>query len=443
MDIDKAINYGMKFVDYIEIRRESNNFEHIQMKNGTVETMEQIQNNGIGVRVFWQGYTGYSSTDDEKKVEQCIKKAIKLAKLKTSKSSLGKPVTENISISNKEEIDGMDLIERAGHVDCPERAQIYSTYGMFKSKKHVVTSEDSDVEQELTAAILMVNVFLGGYRGRDAFGGSISKRMFAREKSPEAIGKRAVTSASEAQDGRTYSGQVDVVMDGLLAGAIAHESVGHLCEADYVRNKYSPLREDSIGSIIASPAVTVIDEGEVPNSDYPGFTIPYDDENVKTEKVTIIDEGKLKGFLHGRDTASYFCEKSTGNARALDYTYPPIVRMRNTSIECGNYTVEESLEALGDGLYLRGSGGGQASPGGTFMVNAMSGFIVKNGEIEAPVKNITIKGNVWDFLKNVELCCSDFNMHLMGPLGGCGKNMQEGLIVGYGGPHILVRGMMT
>lgn len=443
MDIDKAVSYGMKLADYVEIRREHNNFERILMKNGTVETIEQIQHSGIGVRVLRQGRSGYSSTDNEEKVNQCIERAVTLATLAPSHTSLGEPVTGKASMTTKEEIDGLDLVRRAGQIDCPERAHIYSVYGKLKSTRHVVTSEGSDVQQELFAAILMVNVFLGEQRGADAFGGSVNERVFEGEKSPEAIGKRAVTRAMEAQNGSSYTGQADVVMDGLLAGAIAHESVGHLCEADYVRSGYSPLRRENVGAVIASPAVTIIDEGVVSNPEYPGFTIQYDNENVKTKKVTIIEKGKLKGFLHGRDTASYFCVESTGNARALDYTYPPIVRMRNTSIGCGDYTVEEALEALGNGLYLKGSRGGQASPDGTFMVNVGSGYIVKNGEIAAPAKNISIKGDVWDFLKNVEACCSDFEMHLMGPLGGCGKNMQEGLTVGYGGPHILVRGMLV
>jgi TldD protein len=443
MDIDKAVAYGMKFADYVEIRRETNNFEQIQMKNGTVETMEQIQNSGIGVRVVWQGCAGYSSTDDEEKVDQCIERAVALAKLKTSKALLGEPVTTKTTLSNKEDIDGLDMVGRAGKVDCPERASVYSIYGNLKTKKHVVTSEGSDVEQELFVAVLMVNVFLGEHRGADAFGGSVSERMFVGEKSPEALGNRAVASALEAQKGSPYSGKTNVVMDGLLAGAIVHESVGHLCEADCVRSGYSPLKGDSVGAALASPVVTIIDEGVVSNPNYPGFIIPYDDENVKTEKVTIIEKGTLKGFLHARDTASSFGTAPTGNARALDYTYHPIPRMRNTFMESGTYTVEEALETLGNGLYLKGSRGGQASPDGTFMVNVESGYMVTNGEIGESVKNITIKGNVWDFLKNVQVCCSDFNMHLMGPLGGCGKNMQEGLVVGYGGPHILVKEMMV
>lgn len=443
MDLSKAVDYGAEISDYVEIRREQNFFEKIVMKNGAVETIERSRSSGIGVRVILRGWGGYSSTDDERRWKECIERAARSARSAQSRTLLGESVTEKASINNKREIDGLKLLERAVKIEYSEKINIHGLYGMLNSKKHVVTSEGSDVQQDLFVALLGVTVFLGGARGTDSFGGTVGEEMFKREKSPEAIGKRALERAVEAQGGRQFTGRVDVVMDSHLAGAIAHESVGHMCEADSVRSGYSPLTRESVGTYIASPEVTIRDEGVVDCPEYPGFTIWYDDENVKTRKATIIEGGVLKGFFYTRDTAASFDVETTGNARALYYTYPPIERMRNTYITPGNVSVEEGLEALRDGLYLLGSRGGQASPDGTFMVHVDRGYVVKGGKIESPVKNIAIKGNVWNFLKNVELCCSDFKMHLMGPLGGCGKNMQEGLTVGFGGSHILVRGMMV
>ena len=443
MDLSRAVDYGAGIADYVEIRREQNFFEKIVMKNGAVETIERSRSSGIGVRVILRGCGGYSSTDDERRWKECIERAAKSAKSAQSQTLRGEPVAERASIKNKKEIDGLELLERASQIDCQDKINIQGVYGSLSSKRHVVTSEGSDVEQDLFVALLGVNVFREGARGTDSFGGTVGEEMFRREKSPEAIGKRALERAVEAEGGRQYTGKVDVVMDSHLAGAIAHESVGHMCEADSVRSGYSPLTKESVGTRIASPEVTITDEGVVDCADYPGFTIWYDDENVKTRNTTIIEKGVLKGFFYTRDTAASFDAETTGNARALDYTYPPIERMRNTYITPGTVSVEEALEALGDGLYLLGSRGGQASPDGTFMVHVDRGYVVKGGKIESPVKNIAIKGNVWSFLKNVELCCRDFKMYLMGPLGGCGKNMQEGLTVGFGGSHILVRGMMV
>ncbi|MHC1566603.1 MAG: TldD/PmbA family protein [Candidatus Syntropharchaeia archaeon] len=226
---------------------------------------------------------------------------------------------------------------------------------------------------------------------------------------------------------KSPGGRFPVILDQELAGVFIHEALGHAVEADLVLEGDSIL-EGRIGDKIASELITVRDD---PSLKEFGF-FPFDDEGVPGRRKTLIEEGILKSYLHSRETA-HKLEGKAGNARAQGYS-KPIVRMSNTYIENGDFSFEELLEDMGDGIYLCGSRGGQVDTGeGIFQFNAERGYIIEGGEIKTPIRDVSLSGNTLEILKNVKAVANDLRFNP----GKCGKNGQL-VPVSDGSPHIFV-----
>ncbi len=195
----------------------------------------------------------------------------------------------------------------------------------------------------------------------------------------------------------------------------------------------SPL-SGKIGQQLGSNSVTIVDEGLPQNG---GYKIFFDDEGVRCKRVEIMEKGVLRSYLHSRMTANVLRAEATGNARSQDHTHEPIVRMRNTYFEAGDWKLEEALEGLKNGIYAIDSAGGQASADGTFLFKAVRGYWVENGEIKYPLRDVALTGNILELLKNVDAVCDDLEIRST-PFGGCGK-MDQRAFVGLGGPHIRIR----
>jgi TldD protein len=213
-----------------------------------------------------------------------------------------------------------------------------------------------------------------------------------------------------------------------VVGVFVHEAFGHLAEADLTL-KGSVLM-DKLGKKIASEVVTVYDDGTV-NGAFGSFK--YDDEGIPAQKTLLIKDGQVVGLMHNRETAHRFQTSPTGNVRAEDFRYEPIIRMRNTYLAPRDYSFEELLEGVKFGYYLKSFRGGQANLNGTFQVGIQEAYEIVNGEIGAPVRNASISGNTLETLRKVEAVGKDFQLWP----GRCGKGQIA--FVCDGGPHIRVK----
>jgi TldD protein len=275
--------------------------------------------------------------------------------------------------------------------------------------------------------------------GADGIGGSCGLELFdTEEHSPERIGANAGEWAAEKLTAKPApAGKHRALCENRLTGVLAHESFGHLAESDFVTSGMSPLA-GKVGEELGSKHVTIIDEGTLDTSRYYGFWLPFDDQGTKTAKTTLVDKGKLVGYLHDRSTATLMKSSFTGNARAVNYSFPPIVRMKNTYFSPGDLSLEEAMEQLGTGIYALSTAGGQANMDGTFMFKALRGYYVEKGEQKYPLREVTLTGSILDFLKNIEGATKELFVS-SGYFGGCGKDEQWPLPVGLGGPHLLIR----
>ena len=230
-------------------------------------------------------------------------------------------------------------------------------------------------------------------------------------------------------------GQYTVVLDPYLSGVFIHEAFGHLSEADFVYENPRMQELLTLGKPLGIKELNVTDDATLPN--LPG-TMKYDDEGVLGQRKYLIKEGVLTQRLHSRETAGKMHENPTGNARAIRANYPPIVRMTNTAIEPGNSTFDEMLEGIEEGVYAVRMLGGQTN-GEMFTFAAAEGYMIRDGKIAEPVSDVTLSGNVFQTLQDIEAIGND----TIYTNGGCGKGGQMPLPVSVGGPHLRIKNVVV
>lgn len=165
----------------------------------------------------------------------------------------------------------------------------------------------------------------------------------------------------------------------------------------------------------------------------------YDDEGTPASTTQLIQDGVLVGRLHSRETAGKLGEAPTGNARCLNYHYPPIVRMTNTWIERGDTPVADLFADIEEGVYACNWLGGMTN-GEMFTFGAGEAWMIRNGQLAEPVRDVTLSGNVFSTLADIEAIGNDF---FWDESGGCGKSNQGGLAVGCGGPSLRIRNVVV
>jgi TldD protein len=184
--------------------------------------------------------------------------------------------------------------------------------------------------------------------------------------------------------------------------------------------------------MIGSEQVTIYDDPTYPNG---WGSFKYDMEGVLAKKRLLIERGVLKEFITNREVAAKLGATSNGGARAQSYAFRPIVRMSNTCIAPGDYTLEEMLEDVDRGVYVKGTRGGQVDPAkGTFQFSAMEAFMIEQGKITNPLLGVSLSGITLKTLKNIDAVAKDFNMHV----GYCGKEAQS-VPTADGSPHIRIK----
>ncbi len=227
-------------------------------------------------------------------------------------------------------------------------------------------------------------------------------------------------------------GEYTVILDPKLAGVFAHEAFGHLSEADHVYENQK-LREIMIlGKRFGRDHLNIVDGAAVPGL---RGSFKYDDEGTPAHKTYLIKDGILVGRLHSRETAGKMGETPTGNARAINHLHRPIVRMTNTYIEPGSVSFDDMIADIKLGVYAVDSYGGQTSME-MFTFTAGQGYMIRQGKIAEPVRNVTLTGNVFTTLMNIDAIGKDLIMVEGG--GGCGKGGQMPLPVSDGSPHIRI-----
>ncbi len=229
-------------------------------------------------------------------------------------------------------------------------------------------------------------------------------------------------------------GKYTVITNPLLTGAFTHEAFGHLSESDFVYENERMKELMQLGKRFGVPELNIIDDGSLPG----GLgTHRYDYEGVPTRKNYLIKEGILVGRLHSRETAAKMGEQPTGNARAVDYHHPPIVRMTNTYLEPGKDSFEDMLKNIKLGVLAVDTIGGNTAME-MFTFSAAYGYMIRDGQVAELVRDVVLTGNVFETLLNIDRIGNVLEWAPNGP-GGCGKGGQQPLRVGLGGPYVRIQ----
>ena len=439
--LNKIIHSLEKKANYVDIRAGESSSTSLIMKDSKIKEIKSGTDFGCSIRVLKDGSWGFAFTSQISKLEQMASEAFKLANSLKSDVSLAEidnivdKVKSNAKIppstvSMDEKKDLIKEIDAATTID-----KIVSTnvsYVDMEGKSLFLSSEGSSIQvEEARVAVFLNAVASTGDNmqfGHGSIGGARGFEALQKEDT-EKFGRNVAQKAVRLLDAQSApSGKFTIIMDPELTGVFIHEAVGHASEADLILQNDSILK-GKIGETIGSSQVNIIDDGSMDAFGY----YPYDAEGVKTRENQLVKNGKLVSLISSRETASKLEIEPSGNSRS-SISDQPIVRMSNTYLKSGDLSFEELIEDIKNGIYLKGSRGGQVDTGkGIFQFNAAESFDIKNGEVDRPLCDVSLSGNILEILKKVDGIGSDFKMSL----GFCGKSGQTAP-VGDGGPHVRV-----
>ncbi len=228
------------------------------------------------------------------------------------------------------------------------------------------------------------------------------------------------------------AGDLPVVLGGGWCGVLLHEAVGHGLEGDFNRKGTSTF-SGRIGERVASPGVTVVDDGTM-HSRRGSLTI--DDEGTPSGYNVLIEDGILKGYMQDRMNARLMGMDVTGNGRRESYAHLPMPRMTNTYMLEGNADPQEMIETVDRGVYAVHFGGGQVDiTSGKFVFSASEAYMIEGGKVTHPIKGATLIGNGPEVMQRISAIGNDLSMD--SGVGTCGKAGQS-VPVGVGQPSMLI-----
>jgi TldD protein len=439
--------------DYTEIRLEEKESTNIAYRGKNLETAQATIDVGGVVRCLvkdcgW-GIANFNNLDDLKaRVEQAyqcarvahIDEPIELAPIPV--------VDEYVKAKMEHDFRDISLAAKKGLADkyndilLKSSSKIVDTRcGYFDNFNRLIfaNSEGTYIEEERPmVGMFFMGIARDGDNVQQSHEGHSNQMGFeyvqGLEDKVETVAKRAVEMLNaDTVVGGTYP----VVCNQNLAGVFIHEAFGHLSEADFVYENPKAREMMVLGRRFGQDILNVFDDGVLPGQ---RGTHRFDDEGTPTRRNYLIKNGILVGRLHSRETARKMGEQPTGNARAMNYRHPPIVRMTNTAIEQGETSFENMIKDIKVGIYACDAYGGETALE-AFSFSSGYAYMIRNGKIAEMVKDVILAGNLFTTLMNIDAIGNDFLW--INSSGGCGKGGQGPLPVSMGSPHIRIQNVVV
>ena len=230
---------------------------------------------------------------------------------------------------------------------------------------------------------------------------------------------------------RPKGGQMPVVMGAGASGILLHEAMGHAFEADFNR-KGTSIFADKMGKQICPKGIQIIDDGTLMGN---RGSLNFDDEGIPGQKTYMVEDGVLTSYLHDRISAAHYGVRPTGNGRRESFRYAPIPRMRATYMESGTAKADDLIASVSKGIYVDEFSNGQVQIGeGDFTFYVKSGYLIENGRLTMPVKDINIIGNGPQALADMQGVADD--LAIDPGAWTCGK--EQSVPVSCGIPTVLI-----
>ena len=448
--LDAAQEHG---ATYAEVRVMSVTESTVAMRDGVLERAIPGQELGMTLRVLADGAWGVHSTTDLASLPDQIESTTRLAKAVAQRRSAKdrpKGLAEDPVIQDEQhwrseldvrhtELDAkMDLMNDIyrGATGHEEIVSVRTGWSDEHLHTELMTTEGMDRVWSFQRSLIhgMVTARRGGdvvsYRTRHGGQGGLEVIQSADLVQLGEEAQRAALRLLSAE--RAPSGKLPLIADRDLTGVYIHEALGHPCEADLVAAGDSCL-DGKLGHQIGNEIVTVVDDPTMMGG-YGAY--PVDDEGVNTREKVLIKNGVLTEYLNHRETAHHFDVDPNGGARAQDGLHHPLVRMSNTMIQGGKHAdMDELMEDIQYGVYACGNRGGQVDTGrGSFQFAAQEAWLIENGELTRPLKDVSVSGLTLQILKDVDGLTRDA---MLASPGFCGKG--QTVPVGDGGPVMRIR----
>jgi TldD protein len=448
---EKAIEEARRLgASYADVRIETVEENRLSILDGELRGLVSGTETGFALRVLVDGAWGFASSNDTAAPSwrAALTRAFGLAKAAAAQVEVPvrladapvlrkkvewKPKRDPRAVPVEEKIALLQRMDEAVRRS-PEIRNVTTAYSDAVVSKKFLSTEGSQLSWTLTRSVAQAHFTAkkdGQLAGRSTrVGATKGWELFADEDPVEKCLRAADSTVKALGAPTAKGGRRTVVIDPELAGVFAHEAVGHASEADLVAAGESCFK-GRLGKRLGIKGLTIRDDSTIPG----GFgSFPFDDNGVAGASKPILDDGVLVGYLADRQHAVTLGVKPNGAARAQDFHSRPLVRMSNTMIEAGDRPEDEVFAGIKDGVYCKGSRGGQVDTArGTFLFNAQEAYLIEDGEVTTPLRDISLTGDILTTLTNISALG---NVQRLGDPGYCGKG--QWVPVCDGGPLVRI-----
>jgi len=452
---DKIIEYAKcSGVQYCDARAEQQVKKSILIENKEIEHIRNSEDKGIGVRLIKNGAWSFCSISNPKSFDEIKsilddsiknsdytnsnkKNKINLHDNQINKKQINFPVIKKPDI---EELTSIGLECNKIMMSTPSIIKSVTNPYYVTNSKYFVNSEGSEILQNFTDVIIemiatahesgltqSVNITEGGRGGLELI----------QNKSQESA-KEIANKASELINAKPVKEEkTTLVMNPDFVSLLTHEILGHPSEADRVLGKEMAWAggawwKGKIGEKIGSENLNVFDDPTIKES--LGWYY-FDDEGVKTKKTSLVENGILKNHMQNRETSEIFNSTPTGNMRATNYRYMPLIRMACTCIANGNQNVDEIVKDVKNGYYISNMKVPSIDMKRyNWSISCQYAQKIENGELTDLQRDVIVMGTAPEFFNSINACGNDFTVR---PITNCGKgDPMQSMIMGNGGPTI-------
>lgn len=449
-DLQKVLAAALeKGGDYADLFFEHTFSNYVGLRDGAVNRCNSNIDYGMGVRVLSGDQTGYAYVE-EVTLPEMLKAARTAARIASGNKKVNpvalteKPVKTNFyTVSTPWE--GLLLKEKMPYLQrlndkifaADKRVQKV-TASLTDDTSHILFCNSEGVTYYDYRPMVTMSAFCimeengkieNNYASRAYRKGS----EFLTNDVVDVIAREAVDNTAKLFKAvKPKGGEMPVVMAAGGSGILLHEAIGHAFEADFNRKNIS-IFSDQLNKKICNENISVIDDGTIA---FNRGSVNIDDEGNYGQKTYIVKNGVLNSYLHDRISAKHYGVSPTGNGRRQSFKNVPIPRMRVTYMESGNTTEEDIISSVKNGIYVNQFTNGQVQIGaGDFTFFVKSGYLIENGKLTQPVKDINIIGNGPKALAGITMVGN--NLELDNGTWTCGKDGQ-GCPVTQGMPSALV-----
>jgi TldD protein len=298
------------------------------------------------------------------------------------------------------------------------------------------TSDGINAEDSQPYFVLRLSVVMNRNGETQSNGDSLAEKNDFASITDEKIQRLVDTAVADTDilfsAVKPKGGEWPVVLGAGASGILLHEAIGHGLEADFNRKERS-IFATKMNQKVASDEVTICDSGLIDNS---RGALNVDDEGNPCQDTVLVENGILKSYLHDRISAAFYKVAPTGSGRREDYKNYPIPRMRVTYMKNGTHEKDELFADVKYGVYCTKYTNGQVLIGpGDYTFYVKNGYLIEDGKLTAPIKDINIIGNGPDTLSKITKVANDFE--LSHGSWTCGKDGQS-VPVSLGMPSVLV-----